>query len=697
MECAYSKNRIDESNSCVCADGFTYDKRVIIPYIRKYKKSPITHESLNLESVIYNKKSKMNELVLDKIRENLDEYIGILKMSHNFSKIPLNEYSIQITKLGEKYRVDIIFENIIEDSKKESLIKHIKYELIACHIKIYSIPGNYYTVYLHHTADGHYLSIHAKRMIELNERIKTNGYIEIESMSSFTKENQAKRWLDDVFVEDFVSNPIKLILETQTENYVVIPTKPEYELTHLNNEQKSIFEDMRELIVISGPPGTGKTTVISTAVEYIQGPKSDNDYTIVLSEKNKAISAISEKFRNKQYKKIVAFGVTESMDLSTTRYLIDNKIYYDESVLSIYENMNKLIIEANQKTKKLRRICYKSFKRYQLYRFSWTDLSYIRYQISLKNFGRNFQYKIDLILQDLSNLFEAYEKYQQNFKFALESARQCVKNDANILLTTFGSIHKVFDFLKEKNEISSKFTFIIDEASTVEAWKVLYLEKYVNDLNGHLKQLILIGDTKQLSVFFPNGTNDEKESILDILDSRQTTHHLTSTYRCPQKIVDLMNKNFYKKTLKVGHTRTIENAIAWIHSEGVDENEFDYHEIGMIRKTIIKFTNIDNSILILSPYKKQVELLRSMIVTYGIQNTNVSTIDKSQGNEADVVILSLVKSNPTSFLTKRRSNVMISRTRDKLIVFGNRNNALTSSNAVLRSLAKNSGYKNLES
>ena len=159
-----------------------------------------------------------------------------------------------------------------------------------------------------------------------------------------------------------------------------------------------------------------------------------------------------------------------------------------------------------------------------------------------------------------------------------------------------------------------------------------------------------------------------------------------------------MNKNFYKKNpLNVGHSRTIENAIAWIHSEGVDDNEFDYHEIEMIRKTIINFTRVENSILILSPYKQQVELLQSMIVTYGIQNTHVSTIDKSQGNEADIVILSLVKSNPTSFLTKRRSNVMISRTRDKLMVFGNRNNALTSSNAVLRSLAKNSGYKNLES
>jgi len=40
--------------------GFTYDKRVIIPYIqevRKFKKPPLTNETLTLDSVIYDEAS----------------------------------------------------------------------------------------------------------------------------------------------------------------------------------------------------------------------------------------------------------------------------------------------------------------------------------------------------------------------------------------------------------------------------------------------------------------------------------------------------------------------------------------------------------------------------------------------------------------------------------------------------------------
>lgn len=709
MECAYSKNNLDKTNTCVCADGFTYDKRVIIPYIRKFKKSPLTNETLTLDSVIYDEAYDYDETILDRVRENLDDYIGVLKMSHNFSNIPRREYSILMTKFGDKYRVNIVFEKFIEDSKKNSVIKHIKHDLYSCYIKFYSIIGHY-IAYLHTVNDINYLSIHGKKMKELNQKLGKDGFVELESISSFSNENNAKKWLDEIFVKDFVSAPIKLILENKSINLVMIPKNNDANINrHLNDEQKSIFDDMRQLTIISGPPGTGKTMVISTAVEYIQNfydntahcnnvNRNVKHYTIVLSEKNKAISAICEKFTNEQYKKVVAFGSSESMDVSSARYLIDNKIYNHESVLNIYQKMNKVIIEANNRTKKLRRFCYKFFKKVQLNRFSWTDLEYVRYQISTKNFSIKTKRKIDVILQDLTKLFLEYENLQKNVNVSIEYAREAVTKDATILITTFGSINKVFDFLKKKESSPAdliEFTFIVDESSTVESWKVLYLEKFVNDLNGHMNQIILIGDTKQLSVYYPNGKNDEKESILDVLDSRHHTHHLIQTYRIPHKIVDLMNKHFYRIPLKVGHTRKIDNPIVWIHSIGIEDDEINAREIEMIRKTIINFTNIDKSIMIISPYKKQVELIQNMILNSSFENTNTCTIDKSQGNEADVVILSLVKSKPTQFLTKRRTNVMISRTREKLIIFGNRNNALKCSNYAIRSLAKNSGFKNL--
>lgn len=59
----------------------------------------------------------------------------------------------------------------------------------------------------------------------------------------------------------------------------------------------------------------------------------------------------------------------------------------------------------------------------------------------------------------------------------------------------------------------------------------------------------------------------------------------------------------------------------------------------------------------------------------------VLTIDQCQGQEADLVILSLVQ-KPTSFLTKNRLNVALSRVRKRLYILVDVNE--------LKSAAKNS-------
>jgi len=54
------------------------------------------------------------------------------------------------------------------------------------------------------------------------------------------------------------------------------------------------------------------------------------------------------------------------------------------------------------------------------------------------------------------------------------------------------------------------------------------------------------------------------------------------------------------------------------------------------------------------------------------KHATVLTIDQCQGQEADVVILSLVR-KPTRFLTKNRLNVALSRVRKKIFVLVDRN------------------------
>jgi superfamily I DNA and/or RNA helicase len=76
-------------------------------------------------------------------------------------------------------------------------------------------------------------------------------------------------------------------------------------------------------------------------------------------------------------------------------------------------------------------------------------------------------------------------------------------------------------------------------------------------------------------------------------------------------------------------------------------------------------------IAVVSPYKAQVELLRSKRQENSIQ---IDTIDGFQGQEEDVVVMSLVRSNKAGsigFLSdQRRLNVSLTRARRKLIIIG---------------------------
>jgi superfamily I DNA and/or RNA helicase len=68
----------------------------------------------------------------------------------------------------------------------------------------------------------------------------------------------------------------------------------------------------------------------------------------------------------------------------------------------------------------------------------------------------------------------------------------------------------------------------------------------------------------------------------------------------------------------------------------------------------------------LKKYKKQQRAIQSkLLISLSLKNIPVMTIDQCQGQEADIVFISLV-SKPTKFLNKNRLNVAMSRMREKL-------------------------------
>ena len=94
---------------------------------------------------------------------------------------------------------------------------------------------------------------------------------------------------------------------------------------------------------------------------------------------------------------------------------------------------------------------------------------------------------------------------------------------------------------------------------------------------------------------------------------------------------------------------------------------------------------------IISPYKAQVQYLRNKIKTSAALRPyrslfTVNTVDGFQGQEQDVIFISLVRANEEGqigFLNDlRRMNVAITRARMKLVILGNTEHAETDINSI---------------
>ena len=682
MKCAYSGKTIEQS--ATAADGFTYEKTVIFNYVRKFKRSPITKEALTIEDIICedDKEDTVNTNILDDVREDLNEYIEVLKQPQNFKTFDQN---LKVF-LNKDKKISVIFHEIVDETAKKSMDVHLKHELKAAFLVLKGISG-----YFRYENQKVYAP--KSSMNFLCKKLVTSEEIEILRYSSYSNEAEVKKWIDSLFIDEIVSRPIKNLLGL--EKYHEQMFERTVEISYLNTEQCKVIDNMKAFNVVEGPPGTGKTTVISTAVNHIDSQNFENKhYTIILSEKNKAIRAVIEKFKADQYFKVLAFGSNDSIDELVEHYQIDKKIYNHPNIQRIYLQMNCLIHEFNKLLKKLKNISYKGIDRKIHRLFGW-DVDFIHYNISHSKLYRNSKQICFEIVDELHELKKQYKDLEHNFKYSLEKTKEIVANDCSIILSTFGSLNKVMKFIKEHNEERVSISVIVDEASTVNTWDVLFLEKQFQEL-GEFTNLILIGDTRQLPVYFPSNDSVSKESIMDLALNFNEPIQLKIQYRCPKKIMDIMNRLYYDNTLISGKDTDVSNSISFIHSNGVENEEENEIEAQEIMKIIMKSVKIDKKILILSPYKRQVAVIQGKIDKIGFANVDVTTVDKSQGNEADIVILSLVKSRPTSFLDKKRSNVMISRTKEKLIVLANRQHCLESPNSTLRILAKNKGFSNLK-
>jgi predicted DNA helicase len=225
------------------------------------------------------------------------------------------------------------------------------------------------------------------------------------------------------------------------------------------------------------------------------------------------------------------------------------------------------------------------------------------------------------------------------------------------------------------------------------------------------KRLVLCGDHFQLppvvkSIVAKKGGLEE--TLLDrCIELKGTVTLLNRQYRMNSVIMGFSNKWFYQNELIAdesiaGHqlvnddTSYLSRCLEFIDTAGCSYDEIQnpetlsYSNPGEGRLLLQHLEQLTRdyaqvnptesiSIGIISPYKEQREWLKEELAQATVDRTkvldlSVKTIDGFQGEERDVIYISLVRSNENGeigFLNDlRRMNVAITRARKKLVVIG---------------------------
>eukprot|EP00915_Cephaloidophora_sp_WS-2016_P005735 GHVH01007606.1.p1 GENE.GHVH01007606.1~~GHVH01007606.1.p1 ORF type:complete len:1799 (-),score=214.83 GHVH01007606.1:52-4785(-) len=279
------------------------------------------------------------------------------------------------------------------------------------------------------------------------------------------------------------------------------------------------------------------------------------------------------------------------------------------------------------------------------------------------------------------------------------------------------------------------------------------LETYIySTLQPSMKKLILIGDHQQLKPklnHHPLTSLANKEISFDVslferlVFSASPVASLETQHRMRPEISRLIKStypflkdgNVYNKP----HVLGLADDVVFVNhtepegSTADSASKSNEHEAKMVVGTAMylikqgmKKLQSDDEITIIATYMAQVAMIRSELKKHNIdtilgeqdekllvasdlyecnstvhqKSIRVSTIDNYQGEESDIILLSLVRSNDrgiTGFVKEpERVNVMLSRAREGLVIFGNLK-TLTQADAPSRSGMSNSEWIRVKS
>ncbi len=430
--------------------------------------------------------------------------------------------------------------------------------------------------------------------------------------------------------------------------------------TYLNTSQNKAVEFILNVIdygVVHGPPGTGKTT---TLVEAIRVTLQTENQVLVCAPTNTAVDLLCEKL-NKLGVSVLRLGHPARINEDLLSTSLDGRIssspYYKD-----IKNLRKNAQEYFRMAGKYKRV-----------------------------FGK--------------------EDAQQRAAFYTE-AKNCLK-EARLL-----EDYITDSLLKDSQVICCTPVVSANKLLAKKTFKTLFFDEASQALEPMVwipllkcERIVLCGDNCQLPPVVKSKKATDEGLGITMLDrcmnNKDAVVLLNKQYRMHEAIMAFSNKVFYENKLIADDSVANEKLIAddnevcnktieFIDTAGCDfaeeqnpetlsycnpkEGDLLFKHIKILLENYGKYEQASLiSIGIISPYKEQTEWLKEHLTDYDLfmeklSSLQIKTIDGFQGEERDVIYITLVRSNNNQeigFLNDlRRMNVALTRARKKLVIIG---------------------------
>lgn len=431
---------------------------------------------------------------------------------------------------------------------------------------------------------------------------------------------------------------------------------PTLQIPTLNPSQVSAVEKIitaNELAIVHGPPGTGKTTTLIQAIKALY--KQDNKKILVVAPSNTAVDLLSEKL-NDEGLNVLRVGNPARVSERLMALTLEHKM----SEHSAMKEAKKLKKQANE----FRNMAHK-YKR---------------------NFGKAEREQRKALFDEAHRIMKDVANTEQ---YVIDDI---IAKTHVITATLVGSNHHTVRAL-------TYHTVVIDEAG-----QALEPACWIPILKA--QKLVLAGDHCQLpptiksSEAARNGLSTTLfEKCVDLHPEAVTL--LDEQYRMHEHIMGYSAQVFYQNKVKA-HTSVArhslfdgDTSLVFVDTAGCGFDEkldgtssTNPEEASLLIRHLTQLTTDIRSryakanlptIAIISPYKQQIAILKEQVAQspdlqeYG-NKISVNTIDSFQGQERDIVYISMTRSNAEGdigFLSDiRRMNVAMTRARKKLIIVG---------------------------